>query len=78
MKNHIHWAKQILEKQGYCLISSVPEKIQDMPWSEVYRFSTLQGNIYLKKTPSVMGVKYSIETNALGDKQIISKKIKIF
>lgn len=49
MKNYILWAIKILEQEGYCLTASAPEKIQDMPWSEVYRFKTTQGKFYLKK-----------------------------
>lgn len=60
MKNHILWATKILEKQGYCLATSTPEKIQDMPWSEVYRFETAQDNVYLKKTPPDLAIESTI------------------
>lgn len=60
MKKYFLWAIQALEKQGHCLISSVPEKIQDMPWSEVYRFETTQGNIYLKKTPPGLAIESNV------------------
>lgn len=71
MKNYILWAVKTLEKQGYCPISSMPEKIQDMPWSEVYRFETTQGNIYLKKTPAGLAIESNV-IKLLSDKFNIS------
>lgn len=60
MKNHIAWAIETLQKQNYSLNSSLPELIQQAPWSEVSRFSTQQGFIYLKKTPPALGIEMSV------------------
>ena len=51
MKKHINiikWATDVLISKGYSPQYS-PEIIQETPWSNVFRFSTSQGNIYLKQ-----------------------------
>lgn len=60
MNNHIAWAIKALEKQGYLLNDFTPETIQKAPWSEVSRFSTQQGNIYLKKTPPALAIEMPV------------------
>lgn len=47
----IEWAYNTFLSLGFTLKSSVPEKVQDTPWSCVIRFITEQGIIYLKQTP---------------------------
>src|SRR3990167_1955522 len=53
MKNRNHiikWATDCLASKGYSLQQS-PEFVQETPWSNVIRFATSKGNIYLKQTP---------------------------
>jgi aminoglycoside/choline kinase family phosphotransferase len=61
MKDHITWAIETLKKQGYSLSASfTPELIKNEPYSEVSRFSTQQGNVYLKKTPPALAIEMSV------------------
>lgn len=60
MKNHIVWAIETLEKQGYSLNTPVPDLVQQAPWSEVSRFSTQQGYVYLKKTPPALAIEMPV------------------
>jgi len=76
MKASIFWAKQILKKQGYCLISCFPKKIQDSPWSEVYKFEATEENIFLKKTPPALAIENNV-IKLLSDKFHISVPIII-
>jgi hypothetical protein len=53
MKNHNHiikWATDCLVSKGYSL-QQAPEFVQETPWSNVIRFTTSKGIIYLKQTP---------------------------
>ena len=52
MNTHIQWAVATLKEQGYLIQNTTPEIIQQTPWSDVCRFLTNQGYVYLKKTPS--------------------------
>lgn len=54
------WAIETLETQGYFLNAPVPDLIQQAPWSEVSRFSTQQGNVYLKKTPPALAIEIPV------------------
>ena len=77
MQKYLLWVMQALEKQGYCLISSAPEKIQDMPWSEVYRFKTTQGNIYFKKTPPSLAIESNV-IKLLAREERLAQKLRTF
>jgi hypothetical protein len=51
MKKHsgiMNWATTCLNSKGYSLVG-LPEIIQETPWSNVIRLSTLQGDVYLKQ-----------------------------
>src|SRR5690348_7876949 len=56
MKNHtliLKWATHCLLSKGYSLQHS-PEIMLETPWSNVIRFSTSKGDIYLKQpAPSI-------------------------
>ena len=56
----IEWGCQYLSSHGYTLKSNVPEIIQNTPWSNVVRFATSQGYIYLKHTPSQLALEAPI------------------
>lgn len=60
MKSYFIWAIETLEKQGYSLNNSAPERIQKAPWSEVSRLSTQQGYVYLKKTPPALAIEIPV------------------
>ena len=65
MKNsHIEWAVNILKTRGYQLHTSIPEVILSTPWSEVYRFKTNQGDIFLKKVPPAISLESEIINNS--------------
>lgn len=54
MKKHIailKWASNCLLSKGYSPLQRSPEIIQETPWSNVIRFSTIEGDIFLKQTP---------------------------
>jgi hypothetical protein len=51
---HIQWAIKTLNDAGYNIENAKPEKIQDTVWSQVCRFKTEQGLIYLKKVPAAL------------------------
>ena len=57
---HIEWAIQCLQGMGYELISQIPEEVQSTPWSDVSRFETASGDIYLKKSPKLIAHEASI------------------
>lgn len=45
------WATNFLLSNGYS-IEGTPENVLSTPWSQVMRFPTSKGNIFLKQTPS--------------------------
>lgn len=53
----IEWAVDALIENGYALRSHVPDVVQDTPWSEVTRFQTNQGSIFLKVTPPALALE---------------------
>lgn len=53
----INWGYNTLKSLGFTLKSSIPEKVQDTPWSCVMRFITDQGLIYLKQTPEQLALE---------------------
>lgn len=62
MKNpHIHWAIKTLKNHGYH-IQKAAEQVQSTPWSEVCRFATDQGLVYLKMTPPALWLEANIIT----------------
>ena len=62
MKKHsniIKWATDLLISKGYSLQYS-PEIVQETPWSNVFRFSTLKGNVYLKQPAPLLAQEAKI------------------
>ncbi len=62
MKNNIHiikWATDLLISKGYSLQHS-PEIIQETPWSNVTRFSTSNGDVYLKQPAPLLAQEAKI------------------
>ncbi|HAU0262646.1 TPA: aminoglycoside phosphotransferase family protein [Legionella pneumophila] len=59
-KEVIQWGCKYLVSHGYKLKSSLPENVQDTPWSYVVRFATSDGYIYLKHTPELLGLEPTI------------------
>lgn len=62
MKNHTHilkWAIDCLISKGYSLQHS-PEIVVETPWSNVIRFTTPKGDIYLKQTPPSVSLEPKI------------------
>ena len=60
--DHITWAINVLKNSGYLIQQAIPEKIQSTPWSEVYRFATDQGLVYLKMVPPALALEAKITT----------------
>ncbi len=62
MNNHTHivkWATDYLISKGYSL-HHLPEIVVETPWSNVIRFSTSNGDIYLKQTPPSISLEPNI------------------
>lgn len=59
-RESIEWAYDTLVSLGFTLKNSIPEKVQDTPWSCVMRFITSQGIIYLKQTPEQLALEAPI------------------
>ena len=53
----IQWACQYLSSHGYTLKNKLPENVRSTPWSDVVRFATLDGYIYLKHTPAQLALE---------------------
>ncbi|HAT2049053.1 TPA: phosphotransferase [Legionella pneumophila] len=61
MKNpHIEWALSVLNDLGYQLEITKPEIILNTAWSEVCRFQTNLGLVYLKKVPAALSLEISV------------------
>ncbi len=56
----IQWACQYLSSHGYKLKSKLPEKVLNTPWSDVVRFATSEGTIYLKHTAALLALEAPI------------------
>ncbi|MCL9684411.1 aminoglycoside phosphotransferase family protein [Legionella maioricensis] len=56
-KTIIQWGCEYLLSHGYTLKSSLPEEVQNTPWSYVVRFATSAGYIYLKHTPELLALE---------------------
>ncbi|MGM9455241.1 aminoglycoside phosphotransferase family protein [Legionella bozemanae] len=59
-KEVIQWGCKYLVSHGYKLKSSLPENVQNTPWSYVVRFATSDGYIYLKHTPELLALEPTI------------------
>jgi len=62
MKNHISiikWATDCLSSKGYTL-QNLPEIILETPWSNVIRFSTSKGCVYLKQPAPLLSQEAKI------------------
>lgn len=57
---HIKWAIDSLNDSGYQIQSETPKTIQSTPWSEVYRFTTDKGFVFLKKAPIALSLESKI------------------
>lgn len=57
---HITWAIHALKNHGYLTQQTIPEEIQSTPWSEVCRFETNQGFVYLKMVPPALALESKI------------------
>lgn len=57
---HIQWAMHTLNALGYSLLHPRPETILATAWSEVTRFQTSQGFVYLKKVPPSLALEASV------------------
>ncbi len=53
-KLYTRWAVECLQAMGYTLTSLSPEDVQITPWSDVVRFKTDSGYVFLKKTPELI------------------------
>ncbi|HAT9060356.1 TPA: phosphotransferase [Legionella pneumophila subsp. pneumophila] len=58
--SHIEWALSALNDSGYQLETLIPEIILDTAWSEVCRFQTNHGWVYLKKVPSALSLEAKV------------------
>lgn len=56
----IEWALTTLRDLGYIIQNPEPETILSTPWSCVYRFSTDQGNYYLKQVPPALSLEADV------------------
>lgn len=56
----IEWAAHYLSSHGYVLKNNLPETVQETPWSYVIRFETVDGHVYLKKTPALIAIEANI------------------
>jgi aminoglycoside/choline kinase family phosphotransferase len=56
----IQWATNFLRDNRYQIHSSIPDIIQDTPWSVVYRFKTDRGLVFLKKVPPALSLEPKI------------------
>lgn len=57
---HIQWAIKQLNEIGYQIHNPTPKIIQKNPWSEVSRFETNLGFIFLKKVPPALSIEAKI------------------
>jgi aminoglycoside/choline kinase family phosphotransferase len=57
---HIQWAIETLNSSGYRLENTNPEIILETAWSQVYRFLTNRGFVYLKKVPPALWLEVNV------------------
>ena len=57
---HIEWALDALNDLGYQLETLRPQIILETAWSQVCRFQTKLGLVYLKKVPSALSLEISV------------------
>jgi len=67
----IQWAEEHLLSHGY-KINNPPNNIQTTPWSNVMRFSTSKGHIFLKQTPPKLALEPTIAYSGLTEHQFRS------
>jgi len=60
--SHILWATNTLKNKGYRIQQVTPEQVLCTPWSEVSRFVTEQGFVYLKMVPPALSLESNIIT----------------
>ena len=60
VKLDIQWAINVLNDSGYALENPKPEIILDTAWSQVCRFQTRLGLVYLKKVPSGLSLEPNV------------------
>ncbi|MHB1948215.1 MAG: aminoglycoside phosphotransferase family protein [Gammaproteobacteria bacterium] len=60
MQKHILWANKKLDEMGYTILNPSPKLIQNTQWSEVTRFETDKGFIFLKLTPPNLSIEIKI------------------
>ena len=56
----IEWSINVLNAAGFSLEDNSPETIQDTPWSNVCRFRTDKGYVYLKATPPALSIEPNV------------------
>lgn len=57
---HITWAIDALKNYGYFIQQAIPKEIQSTSWSEVCRFATDKGFVYLKLVPPALALEAKI------------------
>ena len=57
---HIEWALSALNNLGFQIEPITPEIILDTAWSEVCRFQTNFGSVYLKKVPAALSLEANV------------------
>lgn len=57
---HIEWAIKQLNEIGYQIHNLIPDIVQQTPWSEVSRFDTNRGFVFLKKVPPALSIEATI------------------
>lgn len=60
MSQHIQWAIKQLNEFGYQVLNPSPSIVQDTQWSEVSRFETDRGFVFLKQTPPGLAIEPKI------------------
>lgn len=60
--SHILWAINTLNENGYQIHMATPDIIQNTPYSEVSRFNTSRGFIFLKKVPPSLSLESTVIT----------------
>ena len=56
----VQWGYQCLASHGYIVTSETPERVLDTPWSQIVRFATSHGYVYLKQTPASLALEAPI------------------
>ncbi len=59
-EHYLQWASKLLNENGYHTEKTIPDIVQDTPWSKVYRYKTNQGFIFLKHVPPALSIEPTI------------------